>query len=121
MQKEHQHHNIHIGSIIRKKTAEKGILEKQLAHMIEHHYSNITDIFNRKSINTDLLLQISEVLEYDFFRDVYTLYLNSVLKNNQTTNSITIVVDDEKVSVKQESGITKITEYHKNHSKIDIN
>jgi hypothetical protein len=121
MKKENSIFNIHIGSIIRNKVAEKGVLEKQLAQMIERHYTDIPDIFKRKSINTDLLLQISVALDYDFFKEVYTFYLDSILQNKQTENSITIVLDDKKVSVKHKTGITKITEYHKNHTKIDTN
>ena len=113
--------NIHIGSIIKAKAAEKKMLEKQLAQIINRNYSDITDIFKRQSIHTDLLLKISVALEYDFFKEVYTFYLDSVLQNQQIESSIMIVVDEEKVSVKQKNGITKITEYHKNHSKIELN
>lgn len=41
------------------------------ARKIHHARSTVYDIFKRKSIDIDLLLKISEVLEYDFIENVY--------------------------------------------------
>ena len=48
-----------------------------LAARLNCKRANIYNIFNRKTIDTELLLQISEVLEHDFFRD----YSNDLLRS----------------------------------------
>ena len=32
--------------------------------------NNVYDIFNRKSIDSDLLIRLSQILEHDFFKDI---------------------------------------------------
>ena len=48
----------------------KTLLISLFAEKLNFDRTNIYRIFNRKSIDTDLLFEISKVLEYDFF----TLY-----------------------------------------------
>lgn len=46
--------------------------------------SNIYNIFNRSTIDTDLLFNISKILEHDFFRDMtMELYRNNLRKRNE--------------------------------------
>jgi len=43
----------------------------QFATLISRSRTTIYDIFHRKSIDIDLLLTISEVLDYDFLTEIY--------------------------------------------------
>jgi plasmid maintenance system antidote protein VapI len=83
MKKDNSIFNIHIGSIIKEKAAEKGFSEKRLAELIDCHPSNISHLFNRESINTEQLMKISIALEYNFFKEVYVKYFSSALKDVQ--------------------------------------
>lgn len=63
--------NVHIGSIIRAKLEESSLSIAEFAERINRTRPTVYDIFNRKSIDTDLLIKISEVLEYNFLQEVY--------------------------------------------------
>lgn len=65
---------INIGELIKTVLANKGITVTEFAKRINKSRENIYSIFSRKSIDTDLLAKISEVLEYDFFRHYSTTY-----------------------------------------------
>lgn len=67
----HTMKNIHIGSIIRSKLEESSLSIAEFADRINRTRPTIYDIFNRKSIDTDLLIKISEVLNYNFLQEVY--------------------------------------------------
>ncbi len=63
--------NVHIGNIIRRKLAESPMSIAEFAERINRTRPTVYDIFNRKSIDVDLLLKISEVLDYNFLEEVY--------------------------------------------------
>lgn len=63
--------DIHIGSIIRQKLEESALSISEFANRINRTRPTVYDIFTRKSIDTELLLKISEVLEYNFLKEVY--------------------------------------------------
>ena len=74
---------IHIGSLIKEKMEERGL-------SLHYERTNIYKIFKRSSIDVDLLLRISEVLAYDFLREVY-------LADEPRRYSITIEADKEDI------------------------
>lgn len=63
--------DVHIGSEIARVVREKGMSITEFAGRICCHRKNVYDIFTRKSIDIDRLIRISEVLDYDFIREVY--------------------------------------------------
>jgi len=63
--------NIHIGTIIQEKLTEKSITVTEFAAKINKERSTIYDIFERKSIDTELLIKISKAMDYDFIRKIY--------------------------------------------------
>ena len=63
--------NIHIGSIIKKVLTEKSMTITEFACKINRERTTVYDIFERKSIDIELLIQISRVLDYDFIHEVY--------------------------------------------------
>lgn len=59
---------VNIGEIIRRKVDEKGLSHKRFAEMIGKHRQNVNKyVFEKTSIDTNLLCDISEVLECNLF------------------------------------------------------
>ena len=63
--------NVHIGSIIRAKLEESSLSIAEFAERINRTRPTVYDKKKKKSIDTDLLIKISEVLEYNFLQEVY--------------------------------------------------
>ncbi len=59
---------IHIGKEIEKVSKQKRIRAAELGKMISKTRQNVNDIYGRKTIDGDLLLSISRVLNFDFFQ-----------------------------------------------------
>jgi len=59
---------LHIGKTIRKHLEEKGMTKSEFARRISTSPQNVYGIFKRKSIDSDLLKQISICLDFDFFQ-----------------------------------------------------
>ena len=59
---------VHIGKEIEKRVQELNLSITELGEKINTVRSNIYDIYDRKTIDTGLLLKISEVLQFDFFK-----------------------------------------------------
>jgi hypothetical protein len=58
---------IHIGELIRSKLEEKERSVTWLAKKVYHDPSSLCKLLKRNNIDTELLLQISLILNYDFF------------------------------------------------------
>ncbi|MDR0798259.1 MAG: helix-turn-helix domain-containing protein [Dysgonamonadaceae bacterium] len=97
--------NIHIGSLIYRIVKERKISITDFARAIHYSRSNVYSIFNRQSINRELLKTISKVLNYNF----EAVYLESmprnflvVIKTNElklnelaSDNSVAIILSQE--------------------------
>ena len=59
---------IHLGNLIKQRLQEIGMNKSELARRINTTPQNVYGIFKRKSVDTELLRKISNVLEYDFFQ-----------------------------------------------------
>ena len=114
MKKEKTTPNIHIGSIVKSKAAERGISETELAMMINCHTSTAHYIYENENINTERLWQISLALNYDFFTEIYGASLAPMIKNSRDNFTINILLSSDKVTVEKKNGITQITEYRIN-------
>lgn len=64
----------HIGQIIREVVIGKGIKVSWLATQLGCHRNNIYLIFSRSWIDTETLMRISYILEYDFFKELSGWY-----------------------------------------------
>ncbi|MBO5250274.1 MAG: helix-turn-helix transcriptional regulator [Muribaculaceae bacterium] len=69
---------MYIGQIIKTVIKEKGISIVSLAKDLSYTRANIYKILDKKSIDTDVLLKISIILEYDFFE----LYQHEIKKKS---------------------------------------
>lgn len=59
---------MHIGNLIRQQMNEQGRTVVWLARRLSYSRTNVYKIFEKPSIDTDVLLRISSALKYDFFR-----------------------------------------------------
>ena len=58
---------IHIGRLIKAELDRQGRKSQWFADQLCFERTNVYNIFRRHSIDTDLLLRISQILQYDFF------------------------------------------------------
>lgn len=58
---------MHIGRLIKKQMETQGKTTSWLARELSYCRTNVYKIYDKKSIDTDLLLRISSLLRYDFF------------------------------------------------------
>ncbi len=63
--------NMHIGERIQQELERQGKTVVWLARQLAYSRANIYKIFDRPTIDTEVLLRISRVLHYDFF-DLYS-------------------------------------------------
>jgi len=60
-----------IGEIIKKEIKNHGLNYKAFGQLINRHEKTVQSILKRKTIDTDLLLNISKALNHDFFKYFY--------------------------------------------------
>ena len=84
--------DIHIGTIIQEKLTVKSMSKTEFAYRISKERTTVYDILTRKSIDTELLIKISKVLDYDFIRKVYY--------KEQTVHTILVSIKTEEDVVK---------------------
>lgn len=65
---------MHIGKSIREKVKEQNKTSVWLAEQLAYSRTNVYKLYEKKSIDTDVLLRISAILNYDFF----TLYSENI-------------------------------------------
>lgn len=79
---------IHIGQKIRKIVETKGIRVSWLAQQLCCERRNIYHIYSRSTIDTELLLRLSEVLDYDFFADISSDFQSHKMSENAHVRNI---------------------------------
>lgn len=67
---------MHIGQLIKQKMEERHRTVVWLARKLSYSRTNIYKIYDKSSIDTEVLLRISLILEYDFFNE-YTQQLKN--------------------------------------------
>lgn len=67
---------MHIGQLIKQQMEERHKTVVWLANKLSYSRTNVYKIYDKSSIDTDVLLRISVILEYDFFH-VYTQELEN--------------------------------------------
>jgi hypothetical protein len=89
---------VHIGSLIKAEIKHRDMTFTEFAKRIGTQKQNVeSKIFRQHGLNTDLLIQISEVLNFDFFKYFQndTTYNHSQLQREVKT-TLTIEMDDKK-------------------------
>lgn len=67
-EKRYQTEDFHIGKLIKAELAQQGRSITWLASQVDCSRENLYKVFRHKWIYTDLLLQICEALDFDFFK-----------------------------------------------------
>ncbi|MBI3509315.1 MAG: helix-turn-helix transcriptional regulator [Bacteroidetes bacterium] len=80
---------LHIGKLVRQHLEEVGMTKSEFARRIGTSPQNIYGIFKRKSCDTELLREISRVLNFDFFQYYSTNALVVEEKNGNKTSVFT--------------------------------
>ena len=78
---------IQIGQLIKDRFLKSGLSIEDFANSIGCNRDNVYDIFRRERINTDQLLKISKILQYDFF-EVYSKLINNEMMTLHITVNI---------------------------------
>lgn len=59
---------MHIGQLIRQQVDEQGKTVVWFARQLSYSRTNVYKIYDKASIDTDVLIRISNILHYDFFK-----------------------------------------------------
>ena len=62
-----QQHRIHVGKLIRERLKEEGKSVVWLAQELGCHRTNVYNIFEKSSLDTNILRRISIVMQHNFF------------------------------------------------------
>lgn len=63
-------YNLHIGQLIKTVFERSGMTVSDFARQLNCERTNVYTIFKRRTIDVELLVNISKILEYNFFEDV---------------------------------------------------
>ena len=83
-------YNLHIGQLIKTVFERSGMTVSDFARQLNCERTNVYTIFKRRTIDVELLVNISKILEYNFFEDV----LKETNLNTKTTHDINIRLQD---------------------------
>ena len=93
--------NLHIGRLIKTVFERSGMSVSEFARRLNCERTNIYTIFKRRTIDVELLINISKILNYNFFEDI----LKETDLNIKTTHDINIRIQDcpeEKIMILKE-------------------
>jgi transcriptional regulator with XRE-family HTH domain len=106
--------NVHIGSIIRKKLTERGMRVTEFANALHYNRSSVYSLFERRSIDLELLILISKILE----DDLLGLYLED--KNQRKDYMVLIETSELKIKELSSDHLVKIIKTWKKSENSDI-
>ncbi|WP_160138719.1 helix-turn-helix domain-containing protein [Chryseobacterium sp. c4a] len=66
--------DIHIGQMVKALVAERGIDMPRICNFFKYSEDNIEQMYKEKSMDSEVLLKWSKLLQYDFFR-IYSQHL----------------------------------------------
>ena len=93
-------HNVHIGRLIDYTLGKRGITYAQFARLLHCDRTTIYHLVRSKSIDTDRLLRISQILDHDFLQYYYP---------ESESHQLTVELPQEKIEQLNASKITSIT------------
>lgn len=106
---------LHIGKLIEKRLKETGMTKAEFARRISKTSQNVYDIFDRETIDTGLLLKISEVLTYDFFQH-YSIAYSKLEGVNDTHSLHEIALKVDALTSDNEAKGTRIEQLEKENT-----
>lgn len=100
--------DIHLGKLIQERVKETGFPIERLVNFLKCSEKDIENMYNNKSIESEMLLKWSKLLQYDFFR-IYSQHL--LLYSPPSSSDYYKNTKDQK---------TKLPEFRKNIYTIEI-
>lgn len=83
--------DIHIGQLIAARIKECGMTYARFARQLCIERTTVYNIIRSKSIDTERLMRIGRILDYDFLREIY-------LSGSDTTGTLKIEIDGKEIS-----------------------
>ncbi len=91
---------IHIGHLIKSVFDASGMTVSELARQIHCERTNVYKIFNRRSIDVELLVKISKILNHNFLADVMRYHGFETKTVNKLCLNVTFDnISDENIAV----------------------
>ena len=87
--------DVHIGTEIKRVLRDRNMSVTEFAKRICCHRKNVYDIFNRKTLDVDRIITISELLNYDFIHELYTEAVEMKEFRLRYANGRLTVIEDE--------------------------
>ena len=78
--------NIHIGSLIKMRIEERNMNVLRICKFLKCTEEELISILSKKSLDSEIILKLSTLLEYDFFR-LYSQYLILYAPQTISTNN----------------------------------
>ena len=98
-----------IGKVIEERLKAQNVNVTKFAEALHTSRNNVYDIFERDSIDTDLLKKIGHLLNYDFFQDLLEpKTIREIVIKHSMTNKIYVELTVEKLGIKDKV-LKKIT------------
>lgn len=72
---------MHIGKRIKQKLAEQGKTSLWLAQQLSYNRTTMYKIYDKASLDTQMLLRISRIMQYDFFKE-FSQELGNILNSS---------------------------------------
>ena len=110
--------SISIGEKIREFAKSKGWSQKDFGLLINHHEKTVANIYNRKTIDTDLLLSICKATNHDFFNYYYQTEPLKTFRENELEIMRKRIEELELSTKQKDSYISLQTEYIKNQNEV---
>ncbi|HAO08954.1 MULTISPECIES: transposase [Chryseobacterium] len=95
--------NIHIGKLIHKKVNEKGIDSYRIEKFLKCSEEEIFSMYEKPSIDTEILLRWSKLLKYDFFR----IYVQHIILFSPSEKSSSEIQENQKLPSYRKNVYTK--------------
>lgn len=95
--------NIHIGKLIHEKVNEKGLDMYRIEKFLKCSETEILSMYEKPSIDTEILLRWSKLLKYDFFR----IYVQHIILFSPSEKSRSEIQEKQKLPSYRKNVYTK--------------
>lgn len=97
--------NIHIGQLIKERFDASGMTISSFAEAIHKTRTTIYDIFKRQSIDMELLMLISDVLDYDFIERIYMMRKDQTDESKKKRYFVCVEVNEKNADITKPDNI----------------
>lgn len=86
--------HMHVGKLIKEVVRLKGMTVVRFADKLSCSRANVYKVFEKRSIDTDMLMRVSSILDYDFFMAI-SERLHCIQSVDMSNDWIRNVVDEK--------------------------